>query len=125
MLQAKISTKTRKIVKLYEKEPKNTQNEYVVLPEGETKLRIYRAYLSDKFNKVFFLLEKDEETLYSYTPNNQFQQALIEMFHQHDFTNAYIIINKKTEKDYITITLDFENLTIKESIDDDIISQII
>jgi hypothetical protein len=121
MLRADIPLKSRKIVKLYEKEPvKQVAGEYEVIPDGKHKFKIYKIYYSEDYGKIYFLLEKDENTLYSYTPNNQFQMALIDLYETKDFSDAYIIIYKKTYPDRISIAIDFENLKNKTEIEEDI-----
>jgi hypothetical protein len=131
MLKADIPTKNRKIVKLYEKEPiKPVNSEYEIIPDGKMRLKIYKIYYSNNYGKIYFLLEKDSETLYAYTPNNQFQPALIDLYETKDFTETYIIIHKKTYPDRISIAIDFENLKDKakeniESIEDDVIRQML
>jgi len=134
MLTADIPLKNRKIVKLYEREPiKPVNGEYEVIPDGKMRLKIYRIIYSENYGKIYFLLEKDENTLYGYTPNNQFQPALIDLYETKDFSEAYIIIYKKTYPEKITIAIDFENLKDKvketvndiEDIEDDVIRQML
>jgi|GEM_PF-6869058 hypothetical protein len=130
MLRADIPTKNRKIVKLYEREPikMKTANEYEIIPDGKHKFKIYKIYYSENYGKVYFLLEKDANTLYGYTPNNQFQMALIDLYETKDFTDAYIIIYKKTYPDKISIAIDFENLkdkTRENYVEDDVIKDIL
>jgi hypothetical protein len=134
MLTADIPTKNRKIVKLYEREPiRQPNSEYEIIPDGKHKYKIYKIYYSENYGKVYFLLEKDSETLYGYTPNNQFQMALIDLYETKDFSEAYIIIYKKTYPDKISIAIDFEGLkdkakeTVKdiEDIEDDVIKQML
>jgi len=130
MLRADIPTKNRKIVKLYEREPikMKTVNEYEIIPDGKHKFKIYKIYYSENYGKVYFLLEKDANTLYGYTPNNQFQMALIDLYETKDFTDAYIIIYKKTYPDKISIAIDFENLkdkTRENYVEDDVIKDIL
>ena len=131
MLMADIPLKNRKIVKLYEREPIRQPNgEYEVIPDGKMRLKVYKIYYSTNYGKIYFLLEKDNETLYAYTPNNQFQPALIDLYETKDFTDTYIIIYKKTYPDRISIAIDFENLKDKakenvESIEDDVIRQML
>jgi len=132
MLMADIPLKNRKIVKLYEREPIRQPNgEYEVIPDGKIRLKVYKIYFSTNYGKIYFLLEKDNETLYSYTPNNQFQPALIDLYETKDFTETYIIIYKKTYPDKISIAIDFEGLkdkakeTVKVDDIEDIIKDII
>ena len=130
MLRADIPTKNRKIVKLYEREPikMKTANEYEIIPDGKHKFKIYKIYYSENYGKVYLLLEKDANTLYGYTPNNQFQMALIDLYETKDFTDAYIIIYKKTYPDKISIAIDFENLkdkTRENYVEDDVIKDIL
>ena len=131
MLRADIPTKNRKIVKLYEREPikiKTVNSEYEIIPDGKHKFKIYKIYYSENYSKVYFLLEKDANTLYGYTPNNQFQMALIDLYETKDFTDAYIIIYKKTYPDKISIAIDFENLkdkTRENYVEDDVIKDIL
>jgi len=132
MLMADIPLKNKKIVKLYEREPIRQPNgEYEVIPDGEHRYKVYRIYYSTNYGKIYFLLEKDDETLYAYTPNNQFQPALIDLYETKDFTETYIIIYKKTYPDKISIAIDFEGLkdkakeTVKVDDIEDIIKDII
>ena len=134
MLKADIPLKNRKIVKLYEREPIRKPNgEYEIIPDGKMRLKVYKIYYSENYGKIYFLLEKDEDTLYGYTPNNQFQMALIDLYETKDFSEAYIIIHKKTYPDKISIAIDFEGLKDKaketvndiENIEDDVIRQML
>jgi hypothetical protein len=131
MIRANISTKNRKIVKLYEREPIKTVNgEYEIIPDGEHKFKIYRTNYSETYDKIYFLLEKDEDTLYSYTPSNQLQPELLELYEAQELSDAvYIIIYKKTYPDSIEIAIDFEKeekeITVKDNSNiDDIIKEL-
>jgi hypothetical protein len=132
MLKADIPTKNRKIIKLYEREPvKQTNGEYEIIQDGKHKYKIYKIYYSEDYGKIYFLLEKDENTLYGYTPNAQFQPALIDLYETKDFTDAYIVIYKKIYPDKISIALDFENLkdkakeNLNQDIEDDVIREML